>query len=74
MVGDFGIGTYHQGSAVLCLCTMRFNLTGSPDHLHLMHEEHEHRTTRISERRIDETIGGCVVGLLRASYVMLCFE
>ena len=78
MVGDFGIRTYHQGSAVLCLfTTMRLNLTGSPDHLRLMQEEHEHRTTRVSERRIDGTIGRCVVGLLKASrlcYVVLSMK
>ena len=65
MVGDFGIRTYHQGSAGLglYLCTIRLNLIGSPDHLRLMQEEHDPRTTMVSERRIDGTRGRCVVGL-----------
>ena len=77
MVRDFGIRAYHQGSAVLglYLCTtIRLNLIGSPDHLRLMQEEHDPRTSRVSERRIDGTRGRCVVGLFKASNVMLCFE
>ena len=62
MVGDFGIRTYHQGSAVLCLfTTMRLNLTGSPDHLRLMQEEHEPRTTR----------GSAVLGLYLCTTIRL---